>query len=174
MKYGPPSVKHQPVQTRKGKAMTELPPLKTWQFYAACRKVLGMTTLTKMFGKSQTQLYRWGRDPDCCEDVERNPLDRTNAILERLCELGRDDIAQAAVSILAKTIDCELVCIRPAYPDKTSIEAECLEDYPPLIRLHQAILSNEDPETVRHLWQCAKQELDETWEMYLRKKCTRA
>ena len=148
--------------------MTDLPPLKTYQFYAACRKILGAATLQKLFKKSPTQIYRWGRDPNFCEDVERNPLDHLNVLLERLCELGRDDIARSAVDILAKTVDCELCCIDIANPDKDTVEAECLDDYPPVNRFHQAIQSKEDPEIVRHLWQEAKRELDETWEMYAR------
>ena len=148
--------------------MQNLPPLKTHQFYAACRKILGMATLQKLFKKSPTQLYRWGMDPDFCEDWKRNPLDRLNVLLERLIEIGRDDIARAAVDILARTVDCELSCVNSANPDKDTVEAECFDDYPPVNRFHQAIQSRENPEMVRHLWQEAKRELDETWEMYLR------
>ena len=111
--------------------MTDFPPLKTHQFYTACRKTLGKESLQQIYKKSPTQIYRWGMDPHFCDDWERNPLDRLNVLLERLCELGRDDIARAAVTILAKTVECELSCIIPANPDKTSIETECLDDYPP-------------------------------------------
>lgn len=150
--------------------MPEFPPLKTHQFYSACRKILGKETLQKIYKKSPTQIYRWGMDPDFCEDWERNPLDRINVMLERLCELGRDDIAQAAVAILAKTVDCELSCITPSHPDKDSIEAECLDDYPMVARFHQVIIENEIPEVVDNLWQAAKRELDETREMYMRNR----
>lgn len=148
----------------------ELPPLSTWQFYHSCRKILGMATLQKLFKRSPTQIYRWSRDPDFGKDIERNPLDRTQALLKRLCEIGRYDIARGAVSILAATVGCELHYTEPAEPDKDTMEAECLDDYPAVARLHQTIQNGKPTEVIRHLWQEAKRELDETYEMFVREK----
>jgi hypothetical protein len=53
-------------------------------------------------------------------------------------------------------------------PDAETIQHECLDDYPPVTRFHAAINDAKDIEEVRHLWQACKQELDETFEMYLR------
>ena len=149
---------------------SQLPPLKSWQFYHSCRKILGRTFLQKLFQRSQTQIYRWSRDPDFCEDVERNPLDRMQILLERLCEIGREDIAQSAVAMLAHIVGCELRCTDPVHPDKENLEAECLDDYPPVNEFHQAASHGESPEVVRYLYQKAKRELDETYEMYCREK----
>lgn len=77
------------------KMTPNLPPLKTWQFYTACRRILGTTNLTKLYRRSPRQIYRWGADPDYTADHERHPLDRLKVMLSGLCDLGREDIALA-------------------------------------------------------------------------------
>lgn len=147
----------------KGEMMSELPPLKSWQFYAACRSTLGMETLQKLFKRSPTQIYRWGRDPDCCEDVERNPIDRMNFLLERLCEIGREEIAMSAVAMMARTVGCGLSANSAVVPDKTDIDAECLDDYPAVVEFHNAIRDGKSIDTIRYRLDRAKRELDETF-----------
>lgn len=147
--------------------MTELPPFKTWQFYAACKKLLGMAALQKIFKKSPTQIYRWARDP-VCEDTEKNPLDRTAALLERLCEIGREDIARAAVNILAKTVGCELVCEKDAEPDQEDIRDEILDDLPEISNFHQAIRNQEDRDVVQYVRDRAMDEIRQTSTAYVR------
>ncbi len=105
-------------------------------------------------------------DPDFCDDQERNPLDRLNVLLERLIEIGREDIARAAVAILAKTVDCELSCIEPSYPDKKPVAEKLVGDHSVLVALHQAVLDGRPLDEVRHLWQKAKSEIAETFELY--------
>ncbi len=73
--------------------LSSLPPLKTWQFFHACRKTLGDTFLQKLYNRGLRQIYRWAADPDFTDTNERNPLDRFRILLERLCEIGREDIA---------------------------------------------------------------------------------
>jgi len=143
-------------------------PLKTWQFFHSYRKTLGDTFLTKLFNRGSRQILRWAADPDFTTDHERNPLDRMKIILERLSEIGRDDIARGTVSFLAGAIGCELRCLEPAEPDQPTVEAECLDDYPAVTRFHDAIRTVESVAVIRHLWQEAKRELDETYEMAVR------
>ena len=145
----------------------KLPPLLSWQFFHACRKVLGDSCIQKIYKRSLRQIYRWSADPTYADQVERNPIDRLKLILEKLCEVGREDIATAGVNMLAEVVGCELRKIDRVEPDQESIEDECLDDYPALTAFHTAIREGEPREVVRHHWQKAKQELDETWERYM-------
>jgi len=144
----------------------EIPPLKSWQFFHAARKILGDAFLIKLYSRGKRQIYRWAADPDFTTDHERNPIDRLRVLLSRLCEVGREDVALSGVSMLAEVVGCELKKIEGAEPDGESLEAECLDDYPALTSFHNAIREGDPPEVVRHLWQEAKKELDETWERY--------
>lgn len=144
------------------------PPLKTWQFYKAYRKILGDTTLQKIFNRGVRQLQRWSADPDYVADSEKNPLDAHRIVLERLTEIGRDDIARGTVSFLADVIGCEVVCRESCSPDKNTVEAECLDDYPPLTAFHEAISRGASADELRHYWQEAKLEIDETYRMAVR------
>jgi len=144
---------------------SEYPPLKTHQFYKASLNILGIPALTKLHGISSRQLYRWAADPAFTnpEDHERNPLDRLQVQLSRLCEIGREDAARAAVAMLAETVGCELACSDDVRPDKGSVEAECLDDHPALVKFHEAIRNRESPEVIRFLWMEIKQEVNETY-----------
>lgn len=144
-----------------------LPPLKTWQFFRACRKTLGNSFMQKLYNRGLRQLHRWSADPDFCEDHERNPLDRLKILLARLNEIGREDVALSAVEMLAQAIGCEICRNGEAVvPDQETIEAECLDDYPALVEFHQAVKDGADEVMVRHYWQAAKRELDETYHRY--------
>ncbi len=146
----------------------KFPPLKSWQFFHSCRKVLGESFLQKLYKRSLTQIYRWSADPNLCADTERNPLDHLEAILLRLSEIGRPDIAQAAVSILADAVGCELRCLEPVIPEEISIEEKCLDVYPVLINFLEALRKEESPDVIRHLWQQSKRTLDEAYEVKCR------
>lgn len=147
--------------------MPQLPPLQSYQFFSSCRRLLGDSFLQKRFKRSLREIQRWSADPRYAEDTDRNPMDRYEVLLERLMELGRDDVARAAVARQAHLVGCELRCLDPVMPDAVSMEAECLDDYPAITRFHEALRSGEQLEVVRHLWQRAKKELDETFEMFV-------
>lgn len=148
--------------------LSSLPPLKTWQFFHACRKTLGDAFLQKLYNRGMRQIYRWSADPDFTGNHERNPLDRFRILLERLCEIGREDIAVSAVEMLAQSVGCEVHRSGDVVPDQGSIEAECLDDYPAVVDFHKAIKEGARAEVERHLWQVAKRELDETHYRYVR------
>lgn len=147
----------------------ELPPLKTWEFFSACRQILGMSDLQKVFKRAQAEIYRWGANPDTNADTARNPLDRYEHLLGKLMELGREDMARAVVARQASIVGCELSCLEHVVPDAPTVEAECLDDYPALTIFHAAVRNGDSPEVVRHLWQQAKRELDETYQSYARR-----
>ncbi len=146
--------------------LSSLPPLKTWQFFHACRKTLGDTFLQKLYNRGLRQIYRWAADPDFTDTNERNPLDRFRILLERLCEIGREDIALSAVEMLAQSIGCEVSRNGNVNPDQETIEGECLQDYPALVAFHRAVRDEGDEPKVRHLWQSAKREMDETYHLF--------
>ncbi len=145
------------------------PVLKSWQFFLSCRRILGDTFLTTLYNRGSRQIYRWSSDPDFTspEGFERNPLDRMKILLHRLHERGRSDIALAALSFLSKAIDCQVHPIPIITPDKATIEAEMLDDYPAILRLHEAIRDSEPDEAVTHHCLEAKRELDETLFKYV-------
>ena len=147
------------------------PVLKSWQFFLSCRRILGEKFLTTLYNRSPRQIYRWSADPDFTSQagVERNPLDRMEALLERLHERGRTDVALSALSIMANAINHEIIPIQTVVPDKVTIEAEMLDDYPALIKLHDSIRAQEAKEHVSHWCALAKREIEETLQKYLQR-----
>jgi hypothetical protein len=139
------------------------PVLKSWQFFLSCRRILGETFLNTLYNRSQRQIYRWCADPDLTSGgAERNPLDRMKTLFERLHERGSTDVALSALSYLSAAVGCEVHPIHPILPDKSTVEAEMLDDYPTICRFHEAIRSSEPDEAIRHWCMEAKRELDET------------
>lgn len=76
-------------------------------------------------------------------------------------------VARAIVARHAHRVSCELARCTEVVPDKGSIEDELLDEYPPTVAFHDAIRSGEDLDAVRHRWQAAKHELDETFFKYV-------
>jgi hypothetical protein len=93
-------------------------------------------------------------------------MDNLGIVIEALAEIGRMDIARAGVEMLAQKTGCELRVIDLPVPDCT-LDDECLDDYPVLVRFHDAIRREDEKEVVRRLWQEAKGELDETFASYM-------
>ena len=113
-------------------------PVKTWQFFSACKQNLGMSSLAKLFKRSPRQIDRWACNPDFAESSQRNPMDRYETLLKKLMNLGVDDIATAAVDRQAKIVGCTLRASVVCSSEK-SIEAELLENLPALADYHEAV-----------------------------------
>ncbi|MHC1744858.1 MAG: hypothetical protein AB9873_17775 [Syntrophobacteraceae bacterium] len=141
---------------------------KTWQMWNSFRRVLGDALLQKVYQRGTRQLQRWSADPDFTAEFERNPMDRYELVLSRLMEIGREDLARAAVSRQAHVVGCELRCIDELNPDRSSITEEILDDHPPLVAFHQAIRNGEDAVVVHQLYQDARREIEETYALYAR------
>jgi hypothetical protein len=73
---------------------------KTHQFFASANKLLGVHFMTKLWVKCDRTLYRWGADPDHCEEITRNPIDLLRITFHKLQELGRDDVVESALRLL--------------------------------------------------------------------------
>lgn len=141
-------------------------PVKSWQFFTTCRRLLGDSFLQKLFKVSLRQIQRWSADPAFAEDTDRNPVDRIEVLLSRLMEIGREDVARAMVSRLAIAVDCELQCLDSVMPDGKTLSEELLDDHMPLAQFHEAVRNGENPVTVHRLYQAAKNELTESYLMY--------
>ena len=145
----------------------ETTPVHTWQFYRAVKKILGKTFLPTLFKRSPRQIDRWSCDPDFSESSQRNPMDRYETILSELMEIGKEKIARGAVDRQARIVECELVCLGDATPDKDTLSEELLDDLPAVTKLHTAIINREPEQVVRELLSKAKRELDEDYQAYL-------
>lgn len=91
----------------------DAPTLRSWQFFAACLKVLGKTKFYNVFRVNEREAQRWGANPDHCGDIRKNPLDQLHSAMRELAILGRDDIAEAAPAMLARALGKRLVDIDP-------------------------------------------------------------
>jgi hypothetical protein len=111
---------------------------RTWQFYSTCNHVLGLDFMQQLFKRSRTQIYRWAADPDFTDDSSsnRNPLDRMLVLVSRLCELGRQDVAQSLAARLAHAAGGEFTAQPEIQPHK-SITDEVMDILPALAKYHE-------------------------------------
>jgi len=150
-------------------------PLKTWQIMRSIRRILSDSFLQKTYKIELRQIQRWSCDPKTSESHGANPLDRVEVVLDRLMEAGREDVARRTVARMAHIVGCELRVLQSATPGNTTIADECLDDLPALAQFHDALRSSVSSiEDVRDRWQQAKQELDENYELFIRKTATGA
>jgi len=148
------------------------PIIKTWQFFHACKSILGQTLLTDLFKKSPRQICRWSCDPDYTESSQKNPIDKYEVLLKKLMEIGKTDIARSSVHRQASIVGCILTQI-VTIPDKDTLEAELLDDLPAFTDYQVAVRKDLDEITVRDLLSEAKRELDETFLAFIRNKISK-
>ncbi|MBC2741576.1 MAG: hypothetical protein HGJ93_00625 [Desulfosarcina sp.] len=141
----------------------EIPPLESWQFFHACCKQLGISHLQKLFKRSQTQIYRWARDPATGVDVEKNPIDRLMHLLREMDERGKTDVVVGVLDILVNSVGYDIVRRRDVVPDGETLEDELLDDYPAVVNFHNAIRLCERRNVIQHLCEAAKREIQETY-----------
>jgi hypothetical protein len=159
------NIEYEPQQL-KVKIMSNVP-TKSWQFFRDCVVHLGRSTITKLYDRKKKQLYRWSADPDTTDDTQRNPIDRLGRIFELLCELEHRDVALAGLRLLAEQVQCEVIDRSPTIPDKDTLEAECLDDYPAVVDFHNAMSDGDHSIEVQKYLDKAIHELKETFEKYL-------
>ena len=152
--------------------MTDMPTpiLKSHQFFHAANHILGQTFMAGIYKRSRRQLYRWAADPDFCEDHQRNPIDRLAKILERLCEIGKTDIAKAGVGILAGAVKCRLAEDGDATPDKKTLAEECLDDLPAVAWYHEALMNGTSDLVIKARLDAAIRELEQNRALYRNNK----
>lgn len=154
---------------------TETTPLTPREFISEFRNLVGDTYLVKLFnlsvhaGSGRRSLNRWtAKLPYVDEDsIRENWIEKHERLLQRLIiEPGGLEIARSLVARHADIVDCDLASRTTPNPDKTTIEEECLDDYPGMVEFHEAIRGNESIAAVKHLLSKAKRELDETLTLY--------
>lgn len=144
------------------------PPAHPRQWLATVRDIVGINYMANLFGVSLRTVTRWiAQRPYVAEDsIRENPLEHFETLLCRLMGDGYHDIARAIVARHADLTGCRLVKTEPAQPDKTLMEAEMLDDYPMLVRFHDAITQGMNLDTVRHLAEKTMEQIEETLELY--------
>lgn len=150
-------------------------PLTPREFISAFRDLVGDTYLIKLFQLSpnadsgRRSLNRWTAKLPYVDEgsIRENWIEKHEKLLQRIIiEPGGLEIARSLVSRHADMVDCDLISRTTPNPDKTTIEDECLDDYPGLVNLHDAIRQKKPVATVKNLLAKAKRELDETLTLY--------
>ncbi|MGH7966222.1 MAG: hypothetical protein ACRERD_31100 [Candidatus Binatia bacterium] len=96
---------------------------KSFHIFSAAHRLLGDELLGELWKKSLRQIYRWGTDPAVSDDASRNPLDLVLLTLQRLQEMGRNDVVESALHILADPLGYE-VTPKAIHSDKDSAMQE--------------------------------------------------
>lgn len=148
-----------------------LPPARSWEVMAALREALGLAGMQRIFSVGHNQIGRYCRNPDISDDAERNPLDRVRLLLARGVEAGAEEAVRMAVGYLLEPLGMKAVPVGEAPPDRETCEAECLDDYPTLLRLHEAVRTLEGrhpahPRTVAALMEDHMRECEQTCAKY--------
>lgn len=116
------------------------PPAESWELMGIIRDCIGQTRLHNIFSRSHGHMRKWMCRPENPEH-ERNPLDRMRLLLASAHESGGEVAARMAVAYLLEPLGLQAVPVESAEPDGDSVEAEALDDYPTLVRAHEAVRS---------------------------------
>lgn len=136
--------------------------LEPWELMSAAKDVLGVPSLGRILGVGHMQIYRQVRNPDFTEDFIRSPIQRIRVLVYELDQRGERELAEGILNYMAEGADMHVTPNSCKQPDKDSIEGECLDDYPPLMELHEAIRNGADLREIERLAENAKSEIEET------------
>ena len=152
--------------------MEKIPPANPRKWLAEVKDILGDTYLTKLLKVSPRSVYRYiAQTPYVDEEnVRQNYLEKHELILTRLINDGYDDMSRSIVSRHADIVGCSLIPRDTPTPDKSTLEAECLDDLHPLVLFHQSMLAGDDIDTVRQLSEQVHREVEESLEFYRRQQ----
>ena len=141
---------------------SKVPNFKTWQFYSASIRILGMETLTGLYKRSIRQIQRWSADPRTTESHQNNPVDRIEVLLEKLMELGRDDVAIVPVQRMASIVGMRLVPVNEPAPDKDTIADELNDNIPALGRYNDMVTAAKNGKaSLDEVYQARRELVDE-------------
>lgn len=142
-------------------------PVESWEVFLWARQHLGITTLTKIFNIGTTQAYRYCTNPRFDhESTRRNPIDNLKILFEEMREQGGDEVIKAALNDMASVINHRVQPVSQCQPDKQTMEEECLDDYPGIVKLHDLIQKQADISLVHAQADQVKREISETVELY--------
>lgn len=146
-------------------------PITTHDFYKYSIEVLGIRAMATIHGADHSTLYKYAKDPARFPEGEA----RTDPLLRLLAQCG--DLAkmdgrrgEAAVRVVAamfaNIVGCDVTPRASVTPDKPDVKGECLDDYPPLVRLHALIEQGAPKAVVQDQLRVLIQELLETIATY--------
>jgi hypothetical protein len=134
--------------------------MKSFEIYDRARKALKSEMYEVYGNRSSRMIDYWAQDPDCTAESKRNPIDRLEELLVRLCEAGERDTAKAVLRILASATNCYVRDRSDVTPDKETLAEEIIDDLPRLVEYHQA-LQGDDLEEVDRARAALERELTE-------------
>lgn len=146
-------------------------PTTTHEFFQYSLEVLGIAALARIYRKEHSTLYKYARDPDRSPEGEarQDPLKRLLIQCTDVVAIGGTR-GQAAVrvvaSMFADLVGCDVTPRETICPDKADIKGECLDDYPPLVELHQLMDRHAPTEAVRDQMRTLIREVQETLAAY--------
>ncbi|KAF1077633.1 hypothetical protein [Halodesulfovibrio sp. MK-HDV] len=140
--------------------------MQPWELMIDAKLVLGMGLLKKIFQVGEKQLYRQMRNPDLDGDNARPVIDRVRVLLQNLHEVGGDETAHAILQFLALPAGYTCLPIEQGCPTCDDVRAECLEDYPTLVQLHEAVRDGQDMRAVQTLLDEHVDEVRQTVTLY--------
>ncbi|MEZ6852989.1 hypothetical protein [Halodesulfovibrio aestuarii] len=136
--------------------------LEPWELMSAAKDVLGVPALGRILAVCNQQVYRQIRNPEHTQDSIRPPIQRIRTLIYELEQGGERELVEGILNYMAEGADMHVTPNSCQQPDKDSIEGECLDDYPPLMELHEAIRSGADLRELERLAERAKVEIEET------------
>lgn len=146
-------------------------PTTTHGFFKYSIDVLEIVGLARIYRKEHSTLYKYARDPKRFPEGETR-LDPLARLLTHCGDIVKMDGARgvSAVRIVAgmfaELADCDVTPREVVHPDKADVTAECLDDYPPLVKLHELITAHAPNAAVRDQMRAVVRELQETLAAY--------
>jgi len=119
-------------------------PTTTWGFFKYCIDVLDITGMARIYRKEHSTLYKYARDPNRFPEgeVRQDPLQRLLVQCRDVVRMdGQRGMAAVRVvaAMFADIVECDVSPRQAVTPDKPDVIGECLDDYPPLVKLHELI-----------------------------------
>lgn len=148
-------------------------PSTTHGFYQFSIEILSVAALARIYRKEHATLYKYARDPArfAAGEVRQDPLQRLLLHCADVVAIGGDRgtaAVRVVAGMVADLVDCDVTPREPVCPDKADVTAECLDDYPPLVRLHELIHEHAPNPLVREQMRAVVRELFETLVAYER------
>ena len=146
-------------------------PTTTWAFFQFSIEVLTIAGMARIHRKDHSTLYKYARDPERVPDGEarQDPLRRLLIQCGDVAAMGgsRGEAAVRVVAAMfADLVGCDVTPRACVCPDKADVTAECLDDYPPLVKLHELIAHHAPSPAVRDQMRAVVRELEETLAAY--------
>ncbi|MFK4765452.1 hypothetical protein ACI3L3_11850 [Desulfobaculum sp. SPO524] len=136
--------------------------LQPWEMMREAKDALGIAALQRIYVVGVKSLYKQMKNPDYAGETHKPVIQRVRMMLHDLNNAGASELARAMLNYMAVPLEVHVVPNASARPDKDNMQDECLDDYPCLVALHDAIRSGQDVRAIESLAEEVKREVDET------------